>query len=173
MHARSLSHARTARSSSPRSGCVVDNPPFNRATCYLAGFRIVARLHRKRFGRAVAYHSSACDVLIHPSTEGWPPALRARNRRSLPATQADWVPASIITRVGCTLSFLVGSLTNRGQGDLRLLGHDQSNDQRVRTNVRVSARAGFTYFSVHRGRPSLRVPREWRRRRGRRGELRM
>jgi Tol biopolymer transport system component len=34
-------------------------------------------------------------------------------------------------------------------------------------------RTGFTYFSVHRGRPSLRVPREWRRRRGRQGELRM
>jgi len=30
----------------------------------------------------------------------------------------------------------------------------------------------FLTFSVHRGRPSLRVPREWRRRRGPRGELR-
>src|ERR1035438_8174314 len=151
----------------------ITRPSIGRRVIRLAGFRIVARLHRKRFGRDVAYHSSACDVLIHPSTEGWSPALRARNRRSLPATQAEWVPASKITRVGCTLSFLVGSLTNRGQGDLRLLGHDQSNDQRIRTNVRVSARAGFTYFSVHRGRPSLRVPREWRRRRGRRGELLM
>ena len=31
--ARSFSHALTARSSSPRRGCVVDSPPFNRATC--------------------------------------------------------------------------------------------------------------------------------------------
>src|SRR5271169_1212860 len=31
--ARSFSHALTALSSSPRRGCVVDNPPFNRATC--------------------------------------------------------------------------------------------------------------------------------------------
>src|SRR5260370_12412030 len=31
--ARSFSHALTALSSSPRKGCVVDNPPFNRATC--------------------------------------------------------------------------------------------------------------------------------------------
>ena len=33
IRARSFSHALTARSSSPRSGCVVDRPPFNRATC--------------------------------------------------------------------------------------------------------------------------------------------
>ena len=33
IRARSFSHALMARSSSPRSGCVVDNPPFNRATC--------------------------------------------------------------------------------------------------------------------------------------------
>src|SRR6266404_200814 len=31
--ARSFSHALTALSSSPRRGCVVDNPPFKRATC--------------------------------------------------------------------------------------------------------------------------------------------
>jgi hypothetical protein len=30
---RSFSHAPTARSSSPRKGCVVDSPPFNLATC--------------------------------------------------------------------------------------------------------------------------------------------
>src|SRR6266478_6861372 len=31
--ARSFSQALTALSSSPRRGCVVDNPPFKRATC--------------------------------------------------------------------------------------------------------------------------------------------
>src|SRR3981189_3277501 len=30
-------------------------------------------------------HSSACDVSTLPLTAGWPPALRARNRRLLPA----------------------------------------------------------------------------------------
>jgi hypothetical protein len=33
IRARSFSHAPMARSSSPRNGCVVDNPPFNLATC--------------------------------------------------------------------------------------------------------------------------------------------
>jgi len=33
IRARSFSHAPMARSSSPRSGCVVDSPCFNRATC--------------------------------------------------------------------------------------------------------------------------------------------
>ncbi len=33
IRARSFSHAPTARSSSPRSGCVVDRPPFSRKTC--------------------------------------------------------------------------------------------------------------------------------------------
>src|SRR5271165_249545 len=33
IRARSFSHALTARSSSPRRACVVDNPLFNRATC--------------------------------------------------------------------------------------------------------------------------------------------
>src|SRR5271166_2203116 len=33
IRARSFSHALIARSSSRRRGCVVDNPPFNRATC--------------------------------------------------------------------------------------------------------------------------------------------
>ena len=40
IRARSFSHALMALNSSPRSGCVVDSPPFNRATCKHAAFGV-------------------------------------------------------------------------------------------------------------------------------------
>src|SRR5271166_4384535 len=55
IRARSLSHALIALSSSLRKGCVVDNPPFNRATCQHAAFGIyLVQFHAAGLGHAQA-----------------------------------------------------------------------------------------------------------------------
>ena len=89
---RSFSHALTALSSSPRRGCVVDNPPFNRATCSTRAFGVhLVECHPAglRHAQAMPEHQEQQAAVAHLV-----PAVLSRFHQSFNLARGEMLPVA-------------------------------------------------------------------------------